>query len=84
MRTGDVSLRPLVRRWSRRRAPKVLSRSRLLRGNPLGVVVANRHQEELSELTDSASLYFATRQHAAGILEAVGHYAFFDDPPGSA
>ncbi|HEY5791217.1 MAG TPA: HAD family hydrolase [Gammaproteobacteria bacterium] len=56
----------------------------MLRGNPLGVVVANRHQEELSELTDSASLYFATRQHAAGILEAVGHYAFFDDPPGSA
>lgn len=49
----------------------------MLRGNTLGVVVANRHREELSGLSDSDRVYFAERAHAGGILEAIDHYAFF-------
>lgn len=47
-------------------------------GNILGVVVANRHSEELSELTDSSNLYFAEGGHAWGILDAIEHYDFFN------
>jgi sucrose-phosphate synthase len=49
----------------------------MMRGNTLGVVVANRHQEELSELVDLEHVYFAHRPFAAGILEAVEHYDFY-------
>lgn len=50
----------------------------MLRGNTLGVVVANRHQEELSILGDTEHVYFAERPHAWGILEAIEHYDFFN------
>lgn len=50
----------------------------MLRGNTLGVVVANRHCEELSMLGDSESVYFAEGSHARGILEAIEHYDFFN------
>jgi sucrose-phosphate synthase len=50
----------------------------MMRGNTLAVVVANRHNEELSQLTDTESIYFAERPFAAGILEAIAHYRFFD------
>ncbi|TVQ86110.1 MAG: HAD-IIB family hydrolase [Chromatiaceae bacterium] len=50
----------------------------MMRGNTLAVVVANRHNEELSQLTDTRSIYFAERPFAAGILEAIDHYRFFD------
>ncbi len=50
----------------------------MLRGNTLGVVVANRHREELSILGDTEHVYFAERSHAWGILEAIGHYDFFN------
>ena len=49
----------------------------MMRGNTLAVVVANRHQEELSQLADLARIYFAEEAHAAGILEAIDHYDFF-------
>jgi sucrose-phosphate synthase len=49
----------------------------MMRGNTLGVVVANRHQEELSELVDAERVYFAKQPFAAGILEAVEHYDFY-------
>jgi sucrose-phosphate synthase len=49
----------------------------MMRGNTLGVVVANRHHEELSQLTDAERIYFAQRPFAAGILEAIDHYDFF-------
>lgn len=49
----------------------------MLRGNTLGVVVDNRHQEELSDLTNIDKIYFAKEHHAAGILEAIEHYKFF-------
>jgi sucrose-phosphate synthase len=49
----------------------------MMRGNTLAVVVANRHGEELSQLEDQDSIYFASQPHAGGILEAINHYDFF-------
>jgi sucrose-phosphate synthase len=49
----------------------------MIRGNTLGVVVANRHHEELSQLVDLDRIYFAKRPYAGGILEAIDHYDFF-------
>lgn len=48
----------------------------MMRGNTLGVIVANRHHEELSELVSGESIFFATRPYAEGILEAIEHYRF--------
>lgn len=48
----------------------------MMRGNTLAVVVANRHHEELSELTEVEQIFFATRPYAEGILEAMEHYNF--------
>jgi len=48
----------------------------MMRGNTLGVVVANRHHEELSRLVDVERIYFAKRPFAAGIMEAIQHYEF--------
>ncbi len=50
----------------------------MMRGNTLAVIVANRHHEELSELADIKRIYFAQRNCAAGIIEAMHHYSFFD------
>ena len=49
----------------------------MLRGNTLAVVVANRHEEELSHMTETESIYFASKGYARGILEAIDHYDFF-------
>jgi sucrose-phosphate synthase len=49
----------------------------MLRGNTLGVVVSNRHQEELSILSENEQVYFASGAHCWGILEAIRHYGFF-------
>lgn len=49
----------------------------MLRGTTLGVVVANRHDEELSHLQPAEHVHFARRAHAGGILEAIEHYDFF-------
>ena len=58
----------------------------MMRGNTLAVVVANRHEEELSQLTDVDRIFFATKPYAAGIVEAIEHYDFFGDcrAPGEA
>jgi sucrose-phosphate synthase len=50
----------------------------MMRGNALAVVVANRHNEELSQLVDLDRIYFAEASFADGILEAVDHYRFFE------
>jgi sucrose-phosphate synthase len=42
-------------------------------------VVANRHHEELSALTDVEHIYFAKQPYAAGIIEAIEHYRFFNN-----
>ena len=49
----------------------------MIRGNTLAVLVANRHQEELSELIELDRVYYAQQPYAGGILEAVEHYDFF-------
>jgi sucrose-phosphate synthase len=57
----------------------------MMRGNTLAAVVANRHHEELSQLTDVDRIYFSSKPYAAGILEAIEHYDFFNscrDPEG--
>lgn len=50
----------------------------MMRGNTLAVVVANRHHEELSQLEDFSHIYFAHKPFAAGIMEAIEHYNFFE------
>ena len=50
----------------------------MMRGNTMAVVVANRHHEELSGLTDDQNIYFAKQPCSAGILEAIEHYHFLD------
>jgi sucrose-phosphate synthase len=50
----------------------------MLRGNTLGVVVANRHEEELSAIGEQEYIYYARQPYAAGIIEAIEHYKFFD------
>jgi sucrose-phosphate synthase len=49
----------------------------MMRGNTLAVVVANRHEEELSHLEDAERIYYARQAHALGILEAIEHFDFF-------
>jgi sucrose-phosphate synthase len=49
----------------------------MLRGNTLAVVVANRHEEELSHLTDVERIYFSKQGYSRGILDAIEHYDFF-------
>lgn len=49
----------------------------MLRGNTLGVVVANRHGEELSQLADLEGIYFSDQPQALGLLQAIDHYDFF-------
>ena len=51
----------------------------MMRGNTLAVVVANRHDEELSLLPSRDRIYFAKGSYAAGIVEAVEHYDFFGE-----
>jgi len=49
----------------------------MMRGNTLAVVVANRHNEELSNLAELDRIYFAKAGFARGILEAIEHYDFY-------
>ena len=49
----------------------------MMRGNTLAVVVANRHHEELAQLEELETIYFANAPYALGILEAIEHYNFF-------
>lgn len=51
----------------------------MLRGNTLGTVVDNRHFDELSELANVENIYFSTQANAAGILEALDYYQFYED-----
>lgn len=50
----------------------------MMRGNTLGVVLANRHDEELSQLEDGQRVYFSRKPFASGILEALEYYDFFE------
>ena len=50
----------------------------MIRGNTLAVVTANRCEEELSSLVDLERVYFTVKPGAAGLLEAIDHYDFFN------
>jgi len=50
----------------------------MMRGATLAAVVANRHHEELSKLVDVERIYFAKQSFAAGIIEALAYYDFFN------
>ena len=50
----------------------------MMRGNTLAVIVANRHNEELSHLMDTDRIYYAQQAYALGILEAIEHFDFFN------
>jgi len=50
----------------------------MIRGNTLAVLVANRHNEELSDLIDLDRVYFTKKPYAAGILDAIQYYDFFE------
>ncbi|MEX2365352.1 MAG: HAD-IIB family hydrolase, partial [Pseudohongiellaceae bacterium] len=50
----------------------------MMQGNTMAAVVANRNHEELSQLVDIDNIYFASKSHADGILEALQHYDFFN------
>jgi len=50
----------------------------MIRGNTLAVLVANRHDEELSELIDLDRVFFAKNPYAAGIIDAIKYYDFFE------
>jgi len=50
----------------------------MMRGNTLAAVVANRHHEELSQLNQAERIYFAQQPFAAGFIEALRYYDFFD------
>jgi sucrose-phosphate synthase len=47
----------------------------MLKGDLLGVVVAN-HSSELEPLKGQNRIYFAKRKYAGGIIEGIGHYDF--------
>ena len=47
----------------------------MLKGDTLGVVVAN-HEPELNHLKGQPRVYFAKNSHAKGILEGIEHYGF--------
>lgn len=50
----------------------------LLRGNTLGVVVAN-YGKELEKLKGRSRIYFTEGEHAWGVLEGIDYYNFFGD-----
>lgn len=49
--------------------------SEMLKGDLLGVVVAN-YSSELESLKGQSRIYFASRKYAGGIVEGIGHYHF--------
>lgn len=51
----------------------------MMRGNPLAAVVANRHHEELSNLSEIDRIYYAESAFEKGILEALDYYDFFGE-----
>lgn len=50
----------------------------MMRGNTLAAVVANQHQDELAQLDDIERIYLSDPPNAAGILEALEFYDFFN------
>ncbi len=51
----------------------------MMRGNTLAVIVADRHDDELAELTELDRVYVPEAKHAGGILEAIEMFDFMGD-----
>ena len=51
----------------------------MMRGDTLAVVVANRHDEELSGLRDLDDIFLAEKPRAGGIIEAIEHFDFLGE-----
>ncbi|PIW72230.1 MAG: HAD family hydrolase, partial [Hydrogenophilales bacterium CG12_big_fil_rev_8_21_14_0_65_61_21] len=51
----------------------------MLMGNTMGAVVDSQHLAELSGLVNMERIYFSGSRGAAGIMEAMQHYAFFEE-----
>jgi sucrose-phosphate synthase len=49
----------------------------MLRGEPLAVVVGN-YSRELEHLKGGKNIYFAEKEYAGGIMEALAHYNFLE------
>ncbi len=50
----------------------------MMLGNTLSVVVANRHIDELAQISEIEPIYFSEQQFAAGIIDGLNHYKFFE------
>lgn len=48
----------------------------MMRGNALAAILGNPAHDELTQIEQSDTVYFASENHAAGILEAMEHYDF--------
>lgn len=48
----------------------------MMRGNTLGVAVANPHRDELAQLIDVQRIYFSKGNYVNGLLEALDYYDF--------
>lgn len=48
----------------------------MMRGNTLGVAVANPHRDELAQLIDVQRIYFSNGNYVNGVLEAMDYYDF--------
>ncbi len=79
---SDLSMRHVLWKWGF--APEHVlvagdsgNDAGMLLGRTLGVVVAN-HSKELNRLRNSPRIFFASRAHAAGILEGIQYYNFLD------
>lgn len=48
----------------------------MMRGNTLAAIVGNRSHDELSQVAQSSNIYFAQKDFAAGMLEAMDYYDF--------
>lgn len=51
----------------------------MMRGNTLAAIVGNRSHEELSNVEQSNTIYFADQTFAAGIIEAMNYYDFLGE-----
>lgn len=50
----------------------------LMRGNTLSVVVGGKHDSELAELVETGPIFFSEKTFAAGILDGIKYYNFFE------
>lgn len=50
----------------------------MMRGNTLGAIVSKQYEDEVHALSNIKGVYFTQQSYAAGLLEAIEHYDFFN------